>query len=387
MRREWDSCESSTDSSDEDAANIAVNKGLLFPNVGHKCLMAKDGKKKVHSRVTPKYTTSSDEGSSSDNEDDLVSLFANLTMDQKKKLNELIETINEKDDLLECQEDLLVKENKKIVKLKIAYALEVEKCENLSKELSMCNESISYLRDENASLNTKIEELNVCKPPTSTVEHVTICTRCRNVNVEAIDDHFAMIKEQNDHIAKLSAKIAKHELENEKFKFARSMLYNGRRPGIKDRIGFQQGNQNNTKLNAPKKLSNFVKGKAPMVQDSEGYILYPANYPEHKIRKIHARKPHTVSHHAFMYKNEASSSRHSTHVKMPSKKIPNASNEHSISFITFDASYVLTNKSGKVVAKYVGGKHKSPKTCAWVPKVLVSNVKGPKTVWVPKNKT
>jgi hypothetical protein len=37
---------------------------------------------------------------------------------------------------LECQEDLLVKENKKIVKLKNAYALEVEKCENLSKELN-----------------------------------------------------------------------------------------------------------------------------------------------------------------------------------------------------------------------------------------------------------
>ena len=55
-------------------------------------------------------------------------------------------------------------------------------------------------------------------------------------------------------------------------------------------------------------------------------------------------------------------------------------------FNTFDASYVLTNKSGKIVAKYVGGKHKSPKTCVWVPKVLVSNVKGPKTVWVLKNK-
>jgi hypothetical protein len=37
-------------------------------------------------------------------------------------------------------------------------------------------------------------------------------------------------------------------------------------------------------------------------------------------------------------------------------------------------------------AKYVGGKHKGSKTCVWVPKVLVSNVKGPKTVWVPKNK-
>jgi hypothetical protein len=86
MGREWDSDESSTDSSDEDTANIAVDKGLLFPNVGHKCLMAKDdNKKKVHSRDTPKYTTFDDEGSFSDNEDDLTSLFANLTKDQKKK--------------------------------------------------------------------------------------------------------------------------------------------------------------------------------------------------------------------------------------------------------------------------------------------------------------
>jgi hypothetical protein len=115
MGREWDSNESSTDSFDEDATNIAINKGLLVPNVGDKCLMAKDGKKKkVHSRDTPKYTTSDDEGSSSDDNDDLTSLFANLIKDQKKKINELIESINEKDDLLECQEDLLVKENKKI---------------------------------------------------------------------------------------------------------------------------------------------------------------------------------------------------------------------------------------------------------------------------------
>jgi acetolactate synthase small subunit len=92
----------------------------------------------------------------------------------------------------------------------------------------------------NARLNAKIEELSVCKPSTSNVEHVTICTRCRDVNVEAIDDQLAMIKQQNDHIAKLTAKIAEHELENEKFKFARSMLYNWRCPGIKDGIGFQQ---------------------------------------------------------------------------------------------------------------------------------------------------
>jgi hypothetical protein len=230
-----------------------------------------------------------------------------------------------------------------------------------AKELDVCNVSISNLRNENAILHAKIVELNDCKPSTSTIEHVSICTRCRDVNIDAIHDHLAMIKQQNDHIAKLDAKIAEHELENEKFKFARSMLYSGRRPGIKDGIGFQQGD--NVKLNAPpKRLSNFVKGKAPMPQDNEGYILYPVGYPEDKIRRIHAKKTHST-HHAFIYKNEASSSRHSTHVKMPKKKTPIASNDHNISFKTFDASYVLTNKSGKVVAKYVGGKHKGSKSC------------------------
>jgi hypothetical protein len=297
--REWDSDESSTDSSsDEDAANIAVNNGLLFPNVGHKCFMAKDcKKKKVHSRATPKYTTSSDEGSSSEDEDGLLTLFANLNMEQKEKLNELIGAIHEKDELLDSQEEFLIKENKKHVKLKNDYAQEVEKCENLTKELSICHDSISSLRNENASLISKVKELNVCndsifslrdenailnakikelsscKPSTSTVEHVSICTRCRDVNVDAINDHLAMIKQQNDHIAILTAKINEHELENEKFKFARSMLYNGRRSGIKDGIGFQHGS--NIKLNAPKRLSNFVKARLPWfrIMKATFYIL------------------------------------------------------------------------------------------------------------------
>jgi chromosome segregation ATPase len=278
-------------------------------------------------------------------------------MQQKEKLNELISAIHEKDELLDSQEDFLIKENKKHVKVKNAYALEVEKCEKLSSELSTChdvisnlrnentrliakvensnvfddslvslrndnaslitnidklnaslsslkienekliakakdlnacNVSISNLREENAILHAKIVELNTCKPSTSTVEHVSICTRCRDINVDAIHDHLALIKKQNDHIAQLSAKINEHNLENEKFKFARSMLYSGRRPGIKDGIGFRKGD--NVKLNAPpKRLFNFVKGKAPMPQVNEGYILYPVGYPEHKIRRIHYR--------------------------------------------------------------------------------------------------
>jgi hypothetical protein len=271
--------------------------------------MEKDGKKKkVKSRASTKYTTFSDDDSSSDDEDDLLALFANLNMQQKEKLNELIGAIHEKDELLDSQEEFLIKENKKHVKVKNAYAQEIEKCEKLTselsichdtisnlrienanlitkvknrnvcddsianlksdnasliakidklneslsslkienasliskaKELNVCNASISNLKNENAILHAKIVELNVCKPSTSSVNHVSICTRCRDINVDAIHDHLALIKEQNDHIAQLTSKINEHEIENENFKFDRSMLYNGRRPGIKDGIGFQ----------------------------------------------------------------------------------------------------------------------------------------------------
>jgi uncharacterized protein YjcR len=134
-------------------------------------------------------------------------------------LNELIGAIHEKDELLDSQEEFLIKENKKHVKVKNAYAQEVEKNENLTKELSICHDTISNLktenvdliakveklnvcddsivslRNENAILHAKIDELNACKPSTSTVDNVSICTRCKDVNVDAIHDHLALIKQ------------------------------------------------------------------------------------------------------------------------------------------------------------------------------------------------
>jgi chromosome segregation ATPase len=113
--------------------------------------------------------------------------------------------------------------NESISSLKIENASLISK----AKDLNVCNASISNLRDENTILHAKIDELKSCKPSTSSVDHISICTRCRDVNVDAIHDHLALIKQQNDHIAQLTAKINEHEIENEKFKFARSMLYNG----------------------------------------------------------------------------------------------------------------------------------------------------------------
>jgi hypothetical protein len=63
---------------------------------------------------------------------------------------------------LDSQEDFLIKENKKHVKVKNAYAQEVEKYEKLTSELSICHDTISNLRNENVKLIAKVEKLNVC---------------------------------------------------------------------------------------------------------------------------------------------------------------------------------------------------------------------------------
>jgi hypothetical protein len=75
IRKEWDFDCSSSDSDDEGLATSAFNKSFLFPNECHTCLMAKE--KKVRTRDTPKYTSSSDE-ESSDDEVDYNDLFKRL---------------------------------------------------------------------------------------------------------------------------------------------------------------------------------------------------------------------------------------------------------------------------------------------------------------------
>jgi hypothetical protein len=62
--KEWDSDYSSSNSDDEGLAASTFDKSSLFPNKCHTCLMAKE--KKVRTRDTPKYTSSSDEDSDDD---------------------------------------------------------------------------------------------------------------------------------------------------------------------------------------------------------------------------------------------------------------------------------------------------------------------------------
>jgi hypothetical protein len=61
--------------------------------------------------------------------------------------------LNEKDRLLEKQEDILYEEHDKFVNVQKSLALEIKRNEMLSSELSACHESISSLKDLNDELN------------------------------------------------------------------------------------------------------------------------------------------------------------------------------------------------------------------------------------------
>jgi hypothetical protein len=104
LGKEWDSDCSSSESDDEGLVASAFDKSSLFPNERHTCLMAKE--KKVPIRNTPKYSSSSDE-ESSDDEVDYTDLYKGLDRAKVDKINELIDALNEKDILLEKQEDIL----------------------------------------------------------------------------------------------------------------------------------------------------------------------------------------------------------------------------------------------------------------------------------------
>jgi hypothetical protein len=138
LGKEWDSDCSSSDSDNEGLAATAFNKSSLFPNERHTCLMAKE--KKVCNGNNATYDSSSDD-ESSDEEIDYSSLFKGLDRTKIENINELIDALNEKDRLLEKQEDLLYEEHDKFVEAQKSHALEVKRNGMLSCELSSCHET------------------------------------------------------------------------------------------------------------------------------------------------------------------------------------------------------------------------------------------------------
>jgi hypothetical protein len=135
---------------------------------------------------------------------------------------------------------------------------------------------------------------------------------------------------------------------DEKIEYVISVFLNARRPHIKNGIGYKSGDKHNSRVNSNgKEFIKFNKGNTHQEKkqclNNTNHVSYASNV--------------NVSYISHMFYHE------------------------------FDASYVLmSNKFGRIVTLYVVLHHKRSKTCMWVPKYLVTNIKGPKQIWVRKNK-
>jgi hypothetical protein len=146
-------------------------------------------------------------------------------------------------------------------------------------------------------------------------------------------------------------KLTHHKKEErvnivEKIEYVRSVFLNARRLHIKNGIGYKSGDKHNLRVNLNgKELIKFTKGNS------------------------HQKKKQRLN--------------NSNHISYASNA--NASYISHISYHDFDASDVLMrNKFEKVVALYIGPHHK--RSNVWMLKYLVTNIRGPKQIWVPKNK-
>jgi hypothetical protein len=149
---------------------------------------------------------------------------------------------------------------------------------------------------------------------------------------------------------KISSQPSKKQVQNEKdenIEYARSVFLNARRPHIKSGIGYKNGDKHNSRVNT--KGQEFIKFTKANVQQEKKQSIKTSN-------------------------NASYSDTNASHVSP-------------MSYHDFDASYgLMRNKFDKIIALHVGPYHKRSKTCVWVHKCLVTNLRGPNQTWVPKTK-
>jgi hypothetical protein len=145
-------------------------------------------------------------------------------------------------------------------------------------------------KNANNDLNARIEKLNATS---STLEHVFICNRVKDFDIDACNDHAYTIAMLNDEIVQLNVQLKTCNNEVEKLKFARDAYTIGRQTFIKDGLGFQ----NETKDTKSQKAADFTreKGKAPMASSSHSvhekknhsYLDSHVKNVSHNARNVH----------------------------------------------------------------------------------------------------
>jgi hypothetical protein len=298
----------------------------------------------------------------------------------------LIDALNDKNRLLEKQEDLLYEEHDKFVEAQKSLALEIKRNEMLACELSTCHDSISNLKDINNDLNAKLE---IANKSNSCVEHVMICNRCKDFDIDACSEHIASITKLSDEVASLNDQLKTSKSEFDKLKFARDAYTIGRHPSIKDGLGFKREARNLTSHKTP--IPAKEKGKAPMASNAKRNHAFMYNDKRQSYRSCNtydAFDSHAIFASSSSYAHGRNVFRRNVVHHMPRRNVvnvPRKVDSTSTIYHVLNASFAICRKDRKIVARKLGAKCKGDKTCIWVPKDICANLVGPNKSWVPKS--
>jgi hypothetical protein len=224
--------------------------------------------------------------------------------------------------------------------------------------------------------NAKLEKVD---ETSSCVEHVIICNRCKDFDVDVCDEHLTSIAKLNNEVESLNAQLKTCKVDYDKLKFARDAYTVGRHPSIKDELGFRKETKNLTSQKTP--VLNKEKGKAPMASSSQKNhaYMYDRKFTRHAHNDRcydHAVLPGYHTSHAMVsssstYAYDRNRSKRNHVVSHAPRR--NCNSPTTI-YHACNASFMLSCKNTKVVARKLGSKCKGYKTCIWVPKAIVTNL-------------
>jgi hypothetical protein len=348
----WDSDASSDDDSSDDdksskkkaLASIAINKPSLFDTPS--CFMAKGHKVQYdesESESENEHDSDSDDENEFTNEQlmDMLEQADSLIQSKNKKCKELakkLKALEQSFDELNANHERLVEAHEKLgkahTKLEKAHSLLLE--ENKEKVVVSCDVGTTCdLIKESPNLPIVVATNSSCRSSSTT----TNSTSTSSVSVTC------------DTSLKVENETLKREVDE--LTHALGKAYGGEARLLKC-LGSQRFSLNKEGLGYTPK-----KGKKAFATHKPSFVKSNGRYCN-KCKQV-------------------------GHLELNCNKMNKNKKNANVPYIPFDSCYVLTKGEKGVHAKFVGTPIVGPKKKAiWVPKSLVTNLQGPKQVWVPK---
>ncbi|KAG2582913.1 hypothetical protein PVAP13_6KG157806 [Panicum virgatum] len=305
---------------------------------------------------------------------------------------------NEREENKMLMDSIKVKDGT-LLELKELLSSEKEKVDDLTRKFSFLNDNNTFLRKDNEKLQESITSLQanhtalqvqfstLWESASKTIETSNSsspstsngCARCYNIDIQTCaTNHVEMnaMKKEITRLTQLLQEEAPSHMQVPKKNLSIRCEFEKHTKGFgskyMSKFGFEKGKGLGRNEQGTPQAIPFVKNKNKATLSAQGGLGH--------VKFV--KRGTTCDEGA---KIVASSSKEDKFNASNSTKIKAQASSH----VSFSAHYVLKrNHHGKVVAKFVGHRtwNTKVKSHVWVPKVLVTNIRGPKYCWVPKRK-